>query len=219
MPQGMESLRSLRKHDNRKKLIEATIELIAEEGIASVTVSRVVERAGVSRGLINLHFETKEAMMVEVMDTLNFEWRDALRDSYRGRAEEGSETAAETLHRTLMISLNPPILDPRKTAVWYCFYADPWYRKIYQDRYFETDQEALEAVAKLIGTLIEEGGYAYESPLNTARALRALMNGLWLELLTEPDKTNMEEARSAYLSVLTSLFPKHFPLETHKSAS
>ncbi len=121
MPQGMENLRTLRKHDNRRKLIEATISLIAEEGLSSVTISRVVARAGVSRGLINLHFDTKEAMMIKVMDSLNYEWRDSIRDHYRNPIG----TPAETLVAIMMVSLNPPVLELRKMSVWYCFYADP----------------------------------------------------------------------------------------------
>lgn len=208
MPQGTESLRSLRKQDNRRKLIEATISLIAEEGISAVTVSRVVERAGVSRGLINLHFETKEAMMIEVMDSLNHEWRDSIREAYQ--AHDSNSTPAQTLRETMMISLSPPIMEPTKMAVWYCFYADPWYRKVYEERYFETDQETLEMVAGLIEALDQEGGYGHGEALIMARALRALVNGLWLELLTEPDKTNMDEARTAFKAVLTGLFPKHY---------
>ncbi len=206
MSQVTESLRTQRKQDNRRKLIEATISLIAEEGISAVTVSRVVERAGVSRGLINLHFETKEAMMIEVMDSLNFEWRDTIRDTYR----QTDLPLPEVLKATLMVSLSPPIMEPQKMAVWYCFYADPWYRKVYEERYFETDQEALEAIAEMVGTLDQEGSYGHGAPLIMARALRALINGLWLELLTEPGRTNMEEARLAFKTVLTSLFPKHY---------
>ncbi len=206
MPQVVESLRSLRKQDNRRKLLEATISLIAEEGISAVTVSRVVERAGVSRGLINLHFDTKEAMMVEVMDTLNYEWRDAIRDSY----SNPGETPAETLLRAMMVSLNPPIMDPLKMAVWYCFYADPWYRKLYQERYYETDQETLEVIASLVETLDKEGGYKHGNPIQLARSLRAFVGGLWLELLTEPDKTNMKEARTCFKQVMAGLFPKHY---------
>ncbi len=215
MPQGMENLRTLRKYDNRKKLIEATISLIAEEGIASVTVSRVVARAGVSRGLINLHFDTKEAMMIEVIDSLNQEWQEAARDVY---ARE-NVTTAERLLAILMISLNPPILDARKMAVWYCFYADPWYRKIYQERYSESDQESLEAMADLLAALDEEGGYGYGDPMIMARSLRSLIGGLWLEVLTEADRTNMEEARACCLLVLRGLYPKHYPLPEPEASS
>ncbi len=206
MQQRTESLRTLRKQDNRRKLIEATISLIAEEGISAVTVSRVVERAGVSRGLINLHFETKEAMMIEVMDSLNFEWRDAVRDTYN----DTERPAAEVLMASMMVSLSPPIMESQKMAVWYCFYADPWYRKVYEERYFETDQETLEAIAGLIESMDREAGYGLGAPLIMARALRALTGGLWLELLTEPDKTNMEEARVAFKAILVRLFPKHY---------
>ncbi len=64
----------------------------------------------------------------------------------------------------------------------------------------------------------KEAGYGLGSPLIVARSLRALMGGLWLELLTEPDQTNMEEARSAFIMILKRIFHKHYPLQGAGSA-
>lgn len=53
------SKREEKKAANRRKLIEATIDSIAERGLVDTTVSAVVERAGLSRGMVNLQFESK----------------------------------------------------------------------------------------------------------------------------------------------------------------
>jgi hypothetical protein len=44
--------REARKNANRQKLIEATIDSIAELGLSDTTVGTVVKRAGLSQGIV-----------------------------------------------------------------------------------------------------------------------------------------------------------------------
>ena len=54
------------KERHRQMLIDATAAAIAEHGLAQVSVSRILEKTGLSRGMINLHFATKQKLLVEV---------------------------------------------------------------------------------------------------------------------------------------------------------
>ena len=47
--------RDVTKERHRKALIEATADAILEHGLPNVSVSRILEHAGLSRGMINLH--------------------------------------------------------------------------------------------------------------------------------------------------------------------
>ena len=48
----------------RQKLIESTMEVIAAEGFSGVTMAKVAERAGLSRGIGNFHFQSKEQLLL-----------------------------------------------------------------------------------------------------------------------------------------------------------
>jgi hypothetical protein len=48
------------KAERRQQLIDATIEAIARFGLSGMTMGKVTEIAGVSVGLANFHFESKE---------------------------------------------------------------------------------------------------------------------------------------------------------------
>jgi TetR/AcrR family transcriptional repressor of bet genes len=72
--------REARKNANRQKLIEATIDSIAELGLSDTTVGTVVKRAGLSQGIVNLHFDTKEALLAETLKFLSVEWEAAWRE-------------------------------------------------------------------------------------------------------------------------------------------
>jgi len=204
--QALVSRREERKQGNRQKLIDATLELIAEGGLGAVTVGSVVARAGVSRGLINLHFDTKEAMLVEVMVTLSQEWEAA----WRAELDREGQPAADRLLGLLQVNFLPPVFDEQKLTSWHCFYADPGYRAAYHRHCFTTDQAHLHAIAELVEALDLDGGYGLGPPLLVARSLRATTGGLWLELLTEPQAVSLEEARAACRLILQRFFPKHF---------
>jgi len=57
-----------RSAETRKKLIDAVVDLITEQGFASVTTLRVADRAGVSRGAMQHHFTTRSDLLLAVVD-------------------------------------------------------------------------------------------------------------------------------------------------------
>jgi AcrR family transcriptional regulator len=58
----------------RDRLLQAAAELIAECGLAGVTLAQVGERAGYSRGIANHHFGTKAALIEELISQVEEEF-------------------------------------------------------------------------------------------------------------------------------------------------
>ena len=58
----------LRSRKSRKKVIDAAIDLINEEGATSATTRRIAERAGVTWGVLQRQFGSKKAIFVAVME-------------------------------------------------------------------------------------------------------------------------------------------------------
>jgi AcrR family transcriptional regulator len=54
----------------RKRLLEATLESLAEDGYAGTTLSSVVRRAGVSRGAQVHHYPNKQALILDATEDL-----------------------------------------------------------------------------------------------------------------------------------------------------
>lgn len=59
--------RKMSRETRRGQLTEATIEVLAERGFARMTLTEVARKAGLSRGLVNLHFQTKEGLLSETL--------------------------------------------------------------------------------------------------------------------------------------------------------
>ena len=73
-----------RRSEAEQRLITAAAELIAESGPASVTLAKVGERAGYSRGLAAHHFGSKAALMERVASDVSRSFSDAFSDALEG---------------------------------------------------------------------------------------------------------------------------------------
>lgn len=60
IPDPIAPVRKLSREARRKQLMDATIEVVAARGYARTTLTEVAGRAGLSHGLANFHFKTKE---------------------------------------------------------------------------------------------------------------------------------------------------------------
>jgi AcrR family transcriptional regulator len=58
-----------RRAETERRLIEATMEIIASDGVRAVTMAAVGEAAGYSRGIVNHQFGTREGLMTAVAKT------------------------------------------------------------------------------------------------------------------------------------------------------
>src|SRR3954470_11711865 len=67
-----------RSATTRAALLDATIDCLAEYGYANLTTTRVVERAGVSRGAQVHHFPTKAQLVAEAVGHLARRMSDEL---------------------------------------------------------------------------------------------------------------------------------------------
>jgi AcrR family transcriptional regulator len=60
----------------RRQLIEATIDVLAARGYASLTIGDVARKAGLSMGIINFHFSSKETLLAETLRYLARGYRE-----------------------------------------------------------------------------------------------------------------------------------------------
>lgn len=208
MPAALATNRAEKKSANRQKLIEAAIGSIAEVGLTETTVGRVVARAGLSRGIVNLQFETKEALLAEALRFLNDEWRAA----WRAHLERAGPDPAARLQALVLSVFEPRLFNRRKLSAWHAFYADAKYQAIYRDIMAPSDKAYLDTLTGLCRALIAGGdGQGLEARL-VAKGLRCMTDGLCLDWVTVPRGAGRAEARRICLQALRTSFPRSFPL-------
>ena len=70
------------KEVRRGQLIDATIDSIAKYGIGGTTMSTVTEAAGLSVGIVNFHFKSKQNLFEETLIYLAREHHDHWHKAY-----------------------------------------------------------------------------------------------------------------------------------------
>lgn len=198
--------RAAAKAERRRQIVDATIDSIARFGLTGTTMARVTELAGVSLGLANFHFESKDRLFKAVLQQLAAEQR-AL---WRSRAQNPGLTSRDLLLAIVDSRFHASICARKKLAVWFAFYGDVSARDTYRRAVGDVDDERLEATVAIVTEMIAEGGYTHLDPNEAALGVEALYDGLWLNMLLYPADFRRTICRARALSVIAALFPRHF---------
>lgn len=200
------SQRTLSKQRRRQQLIDATIKCISRRGISSTTLAEVAREAGLSQGIVNLHFRSKDNLFSETLRYLAEEYRTL----FHKTLDNSGAGAAEKLLALMDMDLKRSVCDRQKLAVWFAFWGEakaiPTYKKMC-NRY---DREYDEILTELCREVIAEGGYRQVRAESVAELLSSLTNGLWLSCLIDPQTFDREAARETVRSYLRSVFPDHY---------
>jgi TetR/AcrR family transcriptional repressor of bet genes len=206
-PQTAPLSRAEGKQRSRQKLITATINSIAKRGFADTTLARVAEGAGLSRGIVNFHFRTKDALFLETLKFMSREYRTNWVHAF----DEAGPSTAEKLEAVLMVDFEPPISNRNRIAVWFAFYGEAKSRPTYIKSCMEPDDLSHDTLINLCTTIIEEGEYEGRDAKVIAFGLSAIVEGVWLDILLNPDSISIDRGREIVRSYIQALFPKHFP--------
>ena len=201
------SRRTASREARRQQLIDATMKCIARKGMSSTTLSDVAKEAGLSQGIVNLHFESKDNLLAETLATLAGEYREkfdkALRNAGPGPADK--------LWAIMEHDLRPSICNRAKLAVWFAFWGEVKSRPTYQRMCAEWDQRYDDVVAELCDEIVAEGAYKNVSGASVAYTLAPMINGFWLSCLISPQSWSRDAAKTAVMNYLSSMFPDHYP--------
>ena len=191
--------------ERREQLILATIRCVADRGLADTTIATVAQEAGLSQGIVNLHFRSKDGLLTE---TLRY-----LADEYRSACQEAAAAALDPVDGLLaMVELDfrRNICSRDKLAVWFAFWGERRFRPTYRRICAARDKSYDSMVRIMCAKLCEQDDYPDVEPALVADGLSALTDGLWLDLLVRPESMTRDLARRITLAYLADAFPKHF---------
>jgi AcrR family transcriptional regulator len=193
----------------RQQLVDATISVLARKGFSALTVADVAKAAGLSVGIINFHFESKEkllsASLTFLAEEYNRNWKSAL--------STPRATDAEKLQLMMLSDVDDKVFTNEKLGAWIAFWGEAQGRPTYLEICSSFDAERSHSILQLCEKIIANGGYNL-SPPTVARALESLGDGLWLGVTTGnaymKSSISAEDAGRAIKATLKSFFPKHY---------
>lgn len=201
--------RAFAKEQRRQQLIDATIKCIAKKGLSSTTLAAVAKEAGLSQGIINLHFDSKDNLLYETLQYLSEDYDKQFMETY----ERSSTDPAACLLALIEMDLQPSICDARKLAVWFAFWGEvkavPTYQKLCAAR----ERKYENVLVDLALRIMADSDYEDADASLVAYALGSLTDGLWLSCLVDPKNFDRQVALNTVKSYLRGIFPNHYPRE------
>lgn len=173
----------------RRKLIEAAIVCMAEYGPAGVTLDKVTDTAGVSRGLVRHHFGGKRQLLMSAFERL----ADEQRATFSGGDPETEVDAVAALRAAVATSLRDAAASSSRAHAWFGFWQaalrDPALGEVNERLYADERArytELFHAAARQLDLVIDER--------QAGRGLQALADGVWNELVIDKSDFRIDEA-------------------------
>jgi AcrR family transcriptional regulator len=172
------SARAQKAAVRRAQLLQAARKVVLERGLDQTRIADVAAVAGGSQGLTHYHFESKEALLAEMLRIAVDEDTERAR-----RIVEGEGTVAQRLDHLLRLAL-PIASDDQSWMLW----IDMWGSSLRNDDMATTAESLDNAWTELVRTLLQEGvesaALTCNDPQASADRLMGLVSGLSVRLIT-----------------------------------
>ncbi|CAN5544985.1 TetR/AcrR family transcriptional regulator [soil metagenome] len=191
-----------RRATTRGALLDATIECLVEYGYADTTTTRIVERAGVSRGAQVHHYPTKAALVAEAVGHLAKGRTAEFFAEVTDRDLSGRDQVTALLDRIWAVHSSPLFAASMELVV--AARTDPELR----DHFAEIDREVnREIVAGLVGLIGERADPALRDALDAGLSA---IRGLALMRFVDPKGTDRRwpALRRGLVTVLEPVLPR-----------
>jgi phenylpropionate dioxygenase-like ring-hydroxylating dioxygenase large terminal subunit/AcrR family transcriptional regulator len=191
--------------DRRRQLIDATVSVIYRDGLSRLTLAKVAATAGLSTGIVNFYFKSKEQLLLDTLNALALEYETAVNEALDGGV--GSE---EALHRLVDAILSPGLCDPQKAAVWYAFMGESQAREGYNAAVQAREQVIRSRIASIFCEPFEVLGKSAIEASAIARGFDAMIDSFWAECAMTPDLFDHGAAKATCHEYLRSVLPDGF---------
>lgn len=171
------------RQERRSEILDAALHVFAEEGYHSASVSRIAKKANVSKGLMYNYFDSKEA----VLQTLMYDLFDHAMEMLR---IEPNEVITDARFKEIIeLSIHIPLNEPQR-----------W--KLYMSLAFQKDvtemlmaQMGSKMMPYMNAMVAYFKGKGHEDPMAMMRIFSALLDGIQMHCLLDPENFPAEKAK------------------------
>jgi len=169
----------------RQELIEAGIVCLGKGGMSAFTIDQICRQAGVSRGLINHHFVSKDDLLVCIYAHMT----DYLMRDGSGLSPQ------QQISGFIDSSFDKNSFKKSHLRAWLAIWGEvatnPDLKTLHQSRYQKYRQQLVSAL-----TGIDIAGISPPVAEHIARQLIALIDGLWLEYCLHSEGFSLASAKA-----------------------
>ncbi|GAA2333978.1 TetR/AcrR family transcriptional regulator [Streptomyces caniferus] len=184
--------REVRSAERREAILQAAMELIAERGYRRTSLAAVAERAGLTQQGLLHHFPTKELLLVGVLearDRWDLAWAATASDTWR------TDALAQIVDYN---ATRPGIVQTYTVLSADSVTEDHPARAFFESRFRAVRASMTEVLRAECGDTLPGG----LTPERAAPLLAAVMDGLQLQWLLDPEDVDMPAAFRDFLALL-----------------
>jgi TetR/AcrR family transcriptional repressor of bet genes len=185
----------------RKDMQRAAFDILAEEGFPGVTLAKVAERLGMSRGILHHYFKDKDELLEAAVRYGNRLVSEQVAASLRRSA-----SPRERLVAIFAGNFDPQIYVASRAQYWisYCAQAtfSPRFARLLRVQNARMRSNLLHELRQLLADTEAE---------RAADTVSMLMDGMWVRMAVTKDRPRKDEALAILDAVLASLIKPPVP--------
>ena len=180
--------RRIRGEESRKAILNAAIDSIASLGLGKLTLDRVADRVGISRGLVVFHFKSKDRLIEEVLDFLGKKYSGGWVVILAEKAESDMSKLLQLIDYDIRFACE----NPKYVSVWHAFWGESKGSALSHAKSVARDEGYSKDMENLLKNISREEGYDKHELSLVTRGLFAMMFGIWVQVHLNPAPNDYE---------------------------
>jgi AcrR family transcriptional regulator len=190
-PRTKEQLEIIRE-GRSKEICESALQLFASKGFQNTSIREIAEEAGISKGLIYNYFDSKEDILRTIINTLF----DTMMERFGFL--EMQEMSDEEYIDFVNLSIDIVLEDLNHYRLWFAVFTQPQVMSLVMDDLWER----VGPIMKLMLEYYEKKGF--EDPVAQMRFASAIIDGIQMHIMLDPDNYPVEKVRKILIRHLTT---------------
>lgn len=187
----------LRREETRSGILSAAARRFAENGYAETGVAEICQQAGVSKGAFYYHFESKQAVFLELLNT----WLAGLESALESAARDAENVPASLLKLShLMQGIFQP--DNKQSGIFLELWTQASRDESVRRASIATYQRYQNIFVGLIKRGIRQGTLGSVDPVSAAQVMLSLASGLFLQSLLDPQGADWGKVTENSIQIL-----------------
>jgi len=195
--------RRIRGEESRKLILKSAIDNIAISGLGSLTLDRVADKLGVSRGLVVFHFKSKNNLIMEVLEYLSKQYSGG----WNAIVSEETPGSMEKLLRLVDYDIRFACENPKYVSAWHAFWGESRGKQMFHQLVLPRDQAYAADMGQLLEEISAQEGYHELDIPTVTRGLVSMMFGAWVLVHLNPGPDDYATSMKAVRLYLGRIFP------------
>ena len=190
---------------HRLKIIEATIDVVSEYGLAGTTISRVVEEAKVSRGMINVHFSSKNRLLIETAEYMGELYKNIRKTALLNQ----NDKCIDKIKACIYTDFSEEVLNQRVVGFWLALRSQVKSLPEIMP-YVDTRDNFLKNDLLNLFKKLETEANELNNIEMVVDGIMAMLEGFWFDYYLHPEEFDRNKAIDTVILFLSASFPSQF---------